>query len=195
MRSAVRKRPGVLVAIVVGCLPSASGQQTGLSPQWDVQKTVGALAVEARRLKPVLDQVKPQEWLSKGAPETYLAQWKSTRSEIDSLVITTENLAREPERLTLALETFFRLEALEAMAGSLGDGIRKYQNPALADLLQGVMAQNSGNRQTLARYILDLAAAKELEFKVIDQEAQRCRGAISRQPAPAGKADRKVEPK
>jgi len=35
--------------------------------------------------------------------------------------------------------------------------------------------------------LVDLAAIKEQEFKVMDQEAQRCREMISRQPNPARK--------
>jgi hypothetical protein len=37
----------------------------------------------------------------------------------------------------------------------------------------------------LRQYLTDLAAVKELEFKVMDQEAQRCRESISRQPVAA----------
>ena len=65
---------------------------------------------------------------------------------------------------------------------SLIEGVRKYQNPALADLLRGVMSENNASRQQLRQYLVDLAAIKEQEFKVMDQEAQRCREVISGQP-------------
>ena len=59
--------------------------------------------------------------------------------------------------------------------------MRNYQNPAVGDLLMGVAAENSANRDKLRQYITDLAAAKEQEFEIADKEAQRCRGTITRQ--------------
>ena len=183
-------------AVVALCsLPTALAQSGGLSPEWDVRKNLDALAAQARRMKPLLDDLKPQEWVAKGAPDTYVAQWKSAQSEIDSLVTTSENLAREPERLTVALEAFFRMESLESMLGSLSEGIGKYQNPALANLLRSLMTENATHREKLHRYIVELAAAKEQEFKVVDREAQRCRGLLSRQPPSAQNNDKKMEPK
>jgi hypothetical protein len=35
----------------------------------------------------------------------------------------------------------------------------------------------------LQQYILELASAREQEFRVADQEAQRCRQSLSRQPS------------
>ncbi len=69
---------------------------------------------------------------------------------------------------------------LEVVLTSLVDGARKYQNPALADLLRSLMNENSASRQQLRQYIVDLAAAKEQELKVMDGEAQRCRQITSK---------------
>jgi hypothetical protein len=65
---------------------------------------------------------------------------------------------------------------------SLIDGVRKYQNPALADLLRSVLSENNASRQQLRQYLMDLASIKEQEFKVMDEEAQRCRESISKLP-------------
>jgi hypothetical protein len=43
----------------------------------------------------------------------------------------------------------------------------------------------------LRDYLRDLAASTEQNFKIADEEAQRCRGMISREPAPAAKKYRK----
>src|SRR5579883_2894924 len=129
-------------------LPAALPAQ-GVSADWDVSKSVAALSAQAARLKPILDQLTPQEWVAKGAPQTYV-----------------------------------RLQSLENRLHSLADGVRKYQNPAVGDLLLGVLAENSSNRDNLRQYITDLAAQKEQEFQIVDKEAQRCRGILSRQPPP-----------
>lgn len=177
--------------IALAGLPCAA-QPAGVAPEWETRKNLQELAQQAQKLQPVLEQVKPQEWIERGAPEAYVAQLKSTRDEIGYLVITAEALAKQPDRLTLALETMFRLQAVESMLGSLAEGIRRYQNPALADLVQGVAGESNASRDKLRQYVVDLATTREQEFQVLSQEAQRCRSMLSRpgaRQAPAPKAD------
>jgi hypothetical protein len=171
---------------VLFCTFLAQGQtpgQSGIQAGWDVSQTLDALSAQASRLKPILDQLTPQQWVSKGAPDTYIKQWRSSQDELGYLVDSAKNLEKQPERLPLALETYFRMQSLEIQLRSLADGVRNYQNPAVGDLLIGVLSDNSSNRDKLRQYITDLAVTKEQEFKVVDQEAQRCRGVLSHQPA------------
>jgi hypothetical protein len=158
----------------------ALAQQAGVPTEWDVQKLVRDVAAQSARLQPLVDQIRAKEWVSKGAADTYVQQWDSARSQAQTVKLSADNLVREPERLTAALDTYFRLQNLEVVLVSLVEGVRKYQNPALADLLRSLMNENSASRQQLRQYIFDLAAEKEQEFKVMDQEAQRCREVISR---------------
>ncbi|MCL5745454.1 MAG: hypothetical protein M1541_16280 [Acidobacteria bacterium] len=169
-----------------------AAQQAGFAPEWEIRKTVGAVADQCQRLKPLLDQVNPKDWIAKGAPEAYVTQWNSTRAALENMKISAGNLTREPERLTFALDTFLRLDAFESMLNSLAEGVRKYQNPAIADLIRGVMSENSSNREKLRAYLLELAEAKEQEFRVVNQEAQRCRTSILRQPRQAAAPEKKA---
>jgi len=50
-------------------------------------------------------------------------------------------------------------------------------------MLNAVIAQNGAVRDRLQQYVLELAAEKEQAFRVADEEAQRCRGSIARQPS------------
>ena len=93
-----------------------------------------------------------------------------------------QSLRKQPEKLTLALETLFRLQSVESQVNSLVDGVRRYQNPAVGDLLVSVVSANSANRDQLRQYVTDLAQTKEQEFQIVDTEAQRCRGTLTRQP-------------
>ncbi|HYL37537.1 MAG TPA: hypothetical protein VEV17_16600 [Bryobacteraceae bacterium] len=161
-----------------------SAAASGVSAEWDVRKLLDALDLQAQHLKPVIDQVKPETWLSRGAPDTYVAQWKSAQAELRYLLSSSAALSRDPEKLTLALDVYLRMEAMDSTLGSLIEGIRKYQNPALADLTQSVLAENSNNRDRLRQYLQDLAAQKEKEFQIADREAQRCRSVLLNQPAP-----------
>ncbi len=156
-------------------------QSPGVPEEWDVRTLVHNLEIQAQHLQPVLDQVKPETWVAKGAPDAYVTQWKSSEAELRYLLQSSQSFARQPDRLPLALETYFRMQAMDSMLGSLIDGIRKYQNPATGDLVQGIMNENSGNRERLRQYIVDLATQKEQEFQIADKEAQRCRGTLLNQ--------------
>src|SRR5580658_1383276 len=160
----------------------ASAQQAGVPMDWDVQKLVQAIAAQSGRFLPLVDQIHPKDWLASGASATYVQQWDEAHSQAQSVKLSSDNLVREPERLTAALDTYFRLQSLEVVLTSLIEGVRKYQNPALADLLRSVVSENNASRQQLRQYLVDLAAIKEQEFKVMDEEAQRCRESISKLP-------------
>jgi hypothetical protein len=175
----------------------------GVSAPWDISQTVTALAAQAERLKPVLEQLTPEQWQSKGAPATYVTQWRAAQDEVGYVLRAADALSKQPEKLSLAFETYFRMQAVEAQINSLVEGVRRYQNPAVGDLMISVMAANSTNRDQLRQYITDLTETKEQEFQIVDKEAQRCRGTLVRQapprpaaaPKPPAASPSKTEPK
>ena len=171
---------------------AALAQSNSYPAQWDVQRLVDALVQEAQRLPPILEQANPAQWNDAAAGQSYQAQWKAAQNEIQYFTGSARSFSKQPEKMPLALETYFRMEAMEASLGSLAQGIRRHHNPAVADLLQGVMTENSNNRERLKQYLTDLATAKEQEFQIADREAQRCRSAITHQP-PAPSRSRKQE--
>jgi hypothetical protein len=183
--------------VFLGSVASALGQtpepaqppaaQVGVASEWDARKLIEVLGAQAQHLKPIIDQVQPADWQSKGASETYVAQWNAAEAQLKYLLSSSDAFSRQPERLPLGLDTYFRMQAMESTLGSLIEGVRKYQNPALASLMQSVIAENSTNRDHLRQYLQDLAAQKEQEFQVADREAQRCRAALLQQPAPKTK--------
>jgi hypothetical protein len=157
---------------------------SGLPPEWETRKQLAALVATANRLDPVLGQLNPEAWKENGAPEAYVRQWQNTRKALSYLQISAERLAKEPNRVTFAMDTYFRLQSMEQMLGSLAAGVRRYQNPAIADLLMGIANENAANRDFLEQYMKDLAATHESELQVMDTEAQRCRSILSKQPPP-----------
>ena len=179
-----------LCAISTGSLTAQSG---GIPPEWEVQKQMATLAGHVQRFQSVLDQIHAEEWVKKGAPQAYVDQLARTRAEIGYLIGSTKDLSAHPEKLTAVLDTFFRMESVEAMLRSVVAGIRKYQNPAVAELLAGLIADTSADQDKLRQYLVDLAADREQQYKVMDQEAQRCRAALSRGAAPAAKTTNRQE--
>ena len=69
------------------------------------------------------------------------------------------------------------------MLGSLGEGVRRYQNARDAGELATLAAQAGAGRDRLQRYLVNLAAAKERDLQIMDVEAQRCRGLMTQAPA------------
>ncbi len=188
-----KKASGVMRFIVSVCrwaagifLASAAfGQE--LPPSWEVQAEMKALIEQVTRISPLVAQAKPADWVRQGAPEAYLAQWQQLKNEIEYALASAAALEKQPERLTLALETYFRLDSAGAMLASLSEGIAKYQNPAVADLLRGAWSESAQNREKLKRYIVQLAGYQEAQFEIVNREAQKCR-AIQLQPTPQRKA-------
>ncbi|MEO8099869.1 MAG: hypothetical protein ABI811_19380 [Acidobacteriota bacterium] len=167
----------VLVLMLLASVPAVAQ-----SAAWDTIPKGSDLASQVGRLKPLLDQLKPAEWVAKGAPDTYIKQWNSVQQELQYLTASATQLDSQPRKLTAALDTYFRLQALESSFQTLIDGVRKYQNPAVGDLLLDALRGNSTNRDGLREYIKELAAQKEQEFTILDQEAQRCRGQLNQIP-------------
>jgi hypothetical protein len=164
------------------CALCAWSQEKGIEPDWDIRPVLKEIAAHAQRMVAVLDQIDPQVMVQKGASDTYATQLNDGRVQAKALATESLGLADAPEKLSADLQTFFRLQSLEKTLVSIEEGIRKYQNPALADLLSSQMAENGRNRERFQRYILDLAAEHEQEYQVMDHEAQRCRGMLARQP-------------
>jgi hypothetical protein len=177
---------GILI-LGAAWLAPLRAQTNGIAPEWDVGKMLTAIAADADRLAPYLDQLQPQQWLAKGAPDAYIAQWKQCQIQNKAVADSARALSRNPEKLTAHLELLFRIGSLERMLVSLGEGVRKYQSAYAADLLHGVLAEGTANREKLQQYTFDLAAEREQQFRVVDGEAQRCRGFLMKQPTAAEK--------
>jgi hypothetical protein len=172
----------LLLLSLFACTSILRAQSGGVSTEWDVRTLLNALVTQTAHLRSVLGQVKTDGLVANGAPQAYVSQWNSAQGEMKNLLASVENLNKQPERMPLALDAYFRMQSMEATLGSVFEGIRRYQNPAIADLLQGVVNENSTNRDRLRQYIQDLAVQKEQEFQVADQEAQRCRTNLLNQP-------------
>ena len=153
----------------------------GVSAEWDVRTLLNALASQTAHLRSVLEKVNTGGMVNNGAPQAYVTQWGTAQNELKNLLVSVDNLSKQPERMPLALDAYFRMQSMEATLGSVFEGIRRYQNPAIADLLQSFVNENSTNRDRLRQYIQDLAVQKEQEFQVADQEAQRCRASLLQQ--------------
>jgi hypothetical protein len=93
-------------------------------------------------------------------------------------------LAQKPDQMSETMRALFREQAFHRLLATLMGGVRRYQNPAVADLIESVAAQDQSDLDRVEQYLIELAAQKEHELQVMDSEAQRCRGILLKQPAP-----------
>lgn len=157
----------------------------GLETPWDARQIVAQVEKNDEKLQPLLATMNPQRWYDeKGAPSTYIVQWQTAQQELRDVETTTQMLEQKIDSLSMALDVYFRLEALEVTARSLDEGARRYADRATADQLTTLIAQNFTSRERFRDYIKDLAASTEQNFKVADEEAQRCRALLNQQPPP-----------
>ncbi len=179
---------------------TVEGQQSGVAPRveapalaglenpWDARKIIADVQKDTAQLQPLLSQINPQTWVDqKGAPTTYLVQWQSAQQQSNDLLAITKIFAQKTESLSQGLDTYFRLEALEVTERSLAQGAQQYDSRAQSDKLNMMIAHNFANRERLRNYLRDLATGTEQNFVIADQEAQRCRASLSRNPPSTAK--------
>jgi hypothetical protein len=203
----MRLRSSVFAAVLVSalsCVVTAWAQQpvaqAGDSPRATIPADEQTIALFQRiskhpaRLLPLLDQVRANDWIAKGAPETYATQVAAAREQIRAIGDDMSALAQHPDRMQDCMRALFRVQAFHGSLNSVMGGLRRYQNPALADLIQSVAVEDQEDLGKLQQYILELANQKEQEYLVVDHEAQRCRATISKEPNAAGKGVRHANP-
>jgi hypothetical protein len=176
-------------AVIVITLSALAGVlraqgQAGVAAAWDVAANMGALQEDVRKIEPLLRRVDTPHWISRGAPEAYARQLASSQSAVQQLVASADNLARNPEQLSTALDAFFELERMELLLNSLREGVRKWQSQDLANQFTQVLGANILHRDRLRQHIRDLTASREAEYKTANEEAQRCRGILLKQTPP-----------
>jgi hypothetical protein len=180
-------RSFIAVFSLVTALPAIAQQQVqaagggSIASEWDIRTTVKVLNQQTAQLLPILDSLKVKEWTAAGASSVYEQQLDSAKVQLQGFSPAVTEFERHVEKLSSALDVFFRLQNLDAVLGSLTDGVTRYQNPALGELMQGILGQYQNSRQQLRQYMLDLATSKEQEYELMDREAQRCRGDLLRQ--------------
>jgi len=183
----------VLVAISACGLKAQTGPPiAGLETPWDAKKIVVSLEQTDQKLQPMLARLNPQAWYDqKGAPSTYILQWQTAQQELRDVETTTKMLEQKVDSLPAALDVYFRMEALELTARNLQEGAQRYADRATADQLTQLLAQNFTDRERFRDYIKDLATSTEQNFKIADEEAQRCRTMLSQPPRTANRSKKK----
>ncbi|HEX4227445.1 MAG TPA: hypothetical protein VHZ07_02165 [Bryobacteraceae bacterium] len=187
MRKFDRWWPVFFVALTASVRPAFAQvpPPAGLETPWDARQMLSDLDKDNEQLKPLLDEMNPQAWYDqKGASSTYIVQWHTAQTEVNDVIAVAKVLGQNPQNLSQALDLYFRLEALDVTSRSVEEGAHKYGARGPADQLSELIARNFNSREHFRNYLRELAQTKEASFKVADEEAQRCRGMISREPPP-----------
>jgi hypothetical protein len=156
----------------------AAQSPAGAPADWDMRPRIEKLGQNVGRLKPVFDQIKPGSWTIEGGPEAYQRQQKACADGLTYVQNAVTRWSAQPDKLSLMLETLIRIESMDQQAISLSQGVRRYQNPAVADILDSMLNSLSGDLEWLRAQSLEMAQQREKELEVAQKEAQRCRTQI-----------------
>jgi len=158
--------------------PATPQQPAGLESDWEIAAVLQEISAHATRVLPLLDRADARQWAAKGAPDAYAAQLQSSKDQAHALADTAKALAGSPEMLSAELQVLLREQGLETLLGSVAEAMRKYQDVAAAQQLVALAAESGADRDRLEQYVVNLAAEREKEYQVMDQEAQRCRALV-----------------
>jgi hypothetical protein len=147
---------------------------------YDAARLFNTVADQTEKLAPMIEQINTPEWIAKGAAPTYSQLRDGALAQNKAIVKAMRELTQHPAKLSECLTALFRIQSMEMELISLDPGLRKYQNPALADLISSILAEGHRNRDRFREYVVDLTSHKEEQFDVADKEAQRCRESISK---------------
>ncbi len=175
-------RIGVIAALLACACPLAA-QDDGMLPRWEVTEIADHIVEHAQSVRQILEQVRPKEWIQDGAPQAYIGQHDTLSDDVIYLERSAQALAQRPDKLSTVVDTFLWLDRSQSMLRSLSAGVRKYQNAAIADLLDSAGGVNAGAVEKLKEYMRDLAVSAEAEMAIAHDEAQRCRVELMRAPA------------
>ncbi|MBL8175204.1 MAG: hypothetical protein JNK48_11070 [Bryobacterales bacterium] len=157
--------------------------QNGIAPIWDVKAMLGQLTEHADRYRTAVDKLAVVEWVNqKQASQTYLKQQEVVLAEVGHLKTVAERLSKAPEKLSLALDIYFRLQALESVTAALAEGVSRYESADKAASLNQLVSDNTSTRMKLRQYVMDLSVNKEQEYQIAEREAQRCQAELNRNP-------------
>lgn len=168
-------------------LAASYAPQAGVLPEWEVRKLVDKVVADLGKIGSMFEQLDPARWQDSSAASVYSPYWKAAQAEIKSVEVTAAKFGQQPEKLTSGLDFLYRLDTLHGQVSLLSQGVRRYQNPALADLLDATMREAALSRDTIRQHVYDLATLREKELEVASNEAQRCRAQLAK-PGPAPKA-------
>ncbi len=168
-------------AFLFALLLQSSG---GVLPEWELRPRIRQIGPDVARLAPLLNKLQPEKWIAAGAPEAYRRQWKDCLDAIPQIEAAAAAFAARPLQLSLAVETLVRVEGLLQHAASISQAVRRYQNPAMAEILDGEVLAAGASRDWLRQHVLDLSRHREIELEAAQSEADRCRAQLAK---PAGR--------
>jgi len=158
-------------------------QSGGVAPEWDVRVQAEKLSKDIGALRAMVSQLEPDRWMIVGAPESMARRRRQALAEMSAVEQAGQTVAAQPERFAPALELLQHLDTALLETHWLIHAVRKYQNPAMADVMESALEPYENARIGLRNYVQDLSASREKEMEVAEKEAQRCREMLSR-PAP-----------
>jgi hypothetical protein len=172
----------LLIGTLCGGFACLTAQSEGMLPRWEVIELTKNVVANVDQTKSLLNQLRPKDWVQNGAPAAYVDQYENLQTELANLGLSAEALGREPEKLSVVIDTFLWMDRVSSMVGSIAGGVRAYQNAPVADLLDTARGKIDAATAVLKEYMRQVAVQQEAAMEIANSEAQRCRGRLASQP-------------
>ena len=157
---------------------SAAAQDGGMLPRWEVAEIGEKVEASVADAKQVLSEVRPEDWIAQGAPQAYVEQRQALEQELRNVELAARALARDPESISIVVDSVLWLDRLNSILDSLAAAVRRYQSAPMADLLESVRGRNAAAAGDLKEYMRQLAVEVEQRMAISHEEAQRCRSTL-----------------
>ncbi len=152
-------------------------------PRWQVEELSTTVVKNLESLNTVVTRLRQVDWTKNGAPPAYAEQHQTLVNELAQLKLAAEALGRRPEKLTYAVDTYLWLDRTGSLLASVAAAVRRYYNPAVADLIDSARSRHADSTLQVQQYMRQLAVHVEDSMEVAHREAQRCRGELVARPA------------
>lgn len=169
----VSRRVPALALLVVWSGWVFAAEEQGVAAPWEAKKVFEEIAAESGRVRADLEPLLKEGW--SGAGEVYANQIGDVIEQLRYLERAAREAGDAPESLSKGFAVYFRAESVELLLNSVVEGVRRYRNPALAELLEGRQRDLERRRQDVRRYLAELVEVMERECRVAREEAYRCR--------------------
>lgn len=142
------------------------------------------LGEQSQTFLTTVGQLRVKDWVNNGASDSYVRQQGIVRDQAGYLKVVAGRLAEEPEKLSLVLDAYFRLQAMETYSIALADAAAKYQDGQASQQMRDLISRNSEAAGKLRQYMMDLSVTKEQEYSTVEKEAHRCQAMLNQPPPP-----------
>src|SRR5882724_1591791 len=113
----------LVAAFLIACPVSAQLRSANGFTDQDIAGIFNGLSQHAAKVEPMLQELRPADWVAKGAPDTYVAQWNASLQQLEGIRTDMSAMAQHPDHMTDGLKAMLRVRATHQVIIALMGGL------------------------------------------------------------------------